>query len=943
MPALFPSLVHLDLLRAGVIQETSIGLNEGLHRWIIDEPQWTYTADLTSWLERYGRSYDHFCLCFDGLDTVADVSIGSHHVGSSDNQHLYHVFDVTEPIGSLLSSASLAPSSGTNLTVRFSNVNKYARRKAQEGPYYPDQRSQPRTSRTSRYEYSNRMFVRKQQSDFGWDWGPALVPSGPDKPAYLVGLGKKTENRAVTTSDDVGEADAFFVQRLSLDIYRKGQRNNLPPSQDANWIVEVTLNLVSSRAFAPPKVRLVIPELELTTDDAVLSAPIRKGFNQGLHVAFEIAATGEKAPQLWWPSGYGEAKLYNVTVYADQLGLALERRIGFRTAVLNQERVTTQEVAQGVQPGTKFQIEINGVAVYTQGTNVIPLDTLAPRTAPGYVRWLLESVLAVKQNLIRVWGGGSYPSTELLELCDELGVMVWSEGMFAASLYPADEAFLQTVRTEVGQQVARLTSHPSVIVMVGNNEGELYFLGGYGHLPADAAYLSDYNRLFDEVVRDAVLSSSRSLSYIPCSTTTGYVSLYPDYVPRYTNRSDGELYGTGEHYNYDMTQSFNLSSYPVSRFVVEFGMHSMPSIYTWDRVLTSGDEYDFNGTQVRNHDKHMPAGSLEYPWNATQGQSEMTRGVEENFPVPIQHTDGDEGRRELLAQWAYATQCFQAAFVGSQILAYRQGATRSERNRGLVVWQLNDVWEGTSWSSIEYGGRWKVMHYTSARTQDRVVGAPIYDAATERLALHVLSDYWNHTIRAKTSWAWYDFAGNLLSPRRTTVATLQGLDSALIFAAKGLNEMLSHRRAGAAPTTPTYMHVVVEHRDPTTGATRANEHFFTPFKLRDVALRDPDLSVVDTSGADTNRQAHFEVKCRGQGVAAWVWLEHPPEVVGYFVERLGEAKSSEEVPSNAFWMRPGETRRVTFRMAPAMAQTPAGDGWKERVRIRSMWDSWRGK
>ncbi|SPO37925.1 related to Beta-mannosidase precursor [Pseudozyma flocculosa] len=734
VPAFFPSLVHLDLIRAGIIQQPSVGLNEGIYRWIIDEPAWTYTADLSSLVARHAHHYDHFHLYFQGLDTVADVYLGDQHVGSTHNQHRSHVFDVTECVHALSDHIT---SPHRNLTIRFSNPNAYAAGKARAGRHYSDQREAPTTSRSSRYQYPNRMFIRKQQSDFGWDWGPALVPCGPHQPAYLIGLGRRAEvHGAQPAALPVAKrhaSDDFFVQRHSFDIYRKGQRNNLAPDQDANWIVNVTLSILSSWHADVPKIRLAIPELDLYTFDVLLSSPVRPGLNEGLHATFELPSSGHYAPALWWPVGHGEAKLYDALIRSDELGIELSTRVGFRTAVLSQAAVTAQEVRDGAQPGSRFQVEINGVAIYVQGTNVVPFDTLGPRTSPRYVRWLLESVLAAHQNLIRIWGGGSYSSAELLSLCDELGLLVWTDAMFAASLYPADATFLADVEAEVAEAVPLLSSHPCVVALVGNNEGELYFLGGYGHRDDDAALQVEYDRLFNVVVRDAVLSRSRSLSYIPCSTTTGYLALYPDYVPRYTRGVGGELYGTGENYNYDMRQSFNVSTYPRSRFVVEFGMMSMPSIYTWDRVLVDlhegdgdgrgdrGERYEFNGTQVQNHNKHMPAGSLEYPWNATEGQGEMTWGVQTNFPVPLPrrrrrrngaemdaHEDEVGAKRELLAQWSYTTQCFQALYVGAQILYYRLGATRAERNRGLVVWQLNDVWEGSSWSSIEYGGRWKV-------------------------------------------------------------------------------------------------------------------------------------------------------------------------------------------------------------------------------------------
>lgn len=142
---------------------------------------------------------------------------------------------------------------------------------------------------------------------------------------------------------------------------------------------------------------------------------------------------------------------------------------------------------------------------------------------------------------------------------------------------------------------------------------------------------------------------------------------------------------SGELYNYVTSQSFNASTYPVSRFVNEFGMHSMSSLYTMERVLTSSSSYSFNSTELTQHNKHNPAASLEYPSNASaEGQAQMTTGVTDYFPTP--DVPGD--RRKTLEQWAYTTQIFQAAYMLSEILYYRLGAARPERNMGALYWML---------------------------------------------------------------------------------------------------------------------------------------------------------------------------------------------------------------------------------------------------------------
>lgn len=168
------------------------------------------------------------------------------------------------------------------------------------------------------------------------------------------------------------------------------------------------------------------------------------------------------------------------------------------------------------------------------------------------------------------------------------------------------------------------------------------------------------------------------------------------YVPRYLNATEGFVYGDLELYQYDATQAFNASGYKVARYMNEFGMHALPSIYSLNRVLTHEESFHFNSTEVRVHNKHSPAGSLEYPFPADDGQYQMSSAVELYWGKPIDKEDP----KETLAQWAYSTQVHQAAMISNEILFYRLGSGRPERNLGGVYWQLADNWEGATWASI---------------------------------------------------------------------------------------------------------------------------------------------------------------------------------------------------------------------------------------------------
>ncbi|CBQ72430.1 related to Beta-mannosidase precursor [Sporisorium reilianum SRZ2] len=921
--ALFPSLAHLDLLRAGVINDPHVGLNEGLYWWISNEPAWTYTASLEPILAQLRAAENRqYWLYFQGLDTIAQVYVGGQLISETHNYHQWYAFQV--PTHLLERNATMA----VNITLVFQNVNEYAaKRAAQFGPGYPTQLDSADRPRVFDYEFPNRIQVRKQQSDLGWDWGPALVPVGPYKPAYLIALpGSAQESqdavavkRVDDDGDDAADKPAVLVLASGIDIYRKGQTNNLPPPDpDANWIVNVTLTLLSATDIEHPSLRLAIPALELYTFDVLLSAPmVSAGLNTPIYATFEVPSGGVHGPSLWWPRGYGNQTLYDVVLRSDELAIVVNKRVGFRTAVFDLSTVSAEDVAQGVQPGSWFRLHVNARDVYVMGTNMIPLDTLSPRTNAAYLRWLLDSALHTHVNLIRVWGGGAYPSAEFLELCDELGVMVWMDAMFAASLYPYDGGFVEAVRAEVAQVMVDVVGHASVVVVVGNNEGELFFLGGYGEWERDAEWKSGYEELFDRVVRDGVREASRALSYIPCSTTTGYVQLEP-YVGRYANYTRGELHGTGEHYGYNATRAFDIATYPRSRFMVEFGMFSLPSIYALDAILDGGD-YSVNSSVLRAHLKHPPAGNLTYPFRAAQGQAELLSAIALYLPTPSVRLSA----RAQLHRYAVSSQLYHALYVAHQIGVYRRGAAARERNRGLVVWQLNDVWPGTSWSSIEYGGRWKVVQYALVDVQAPVAAVAVYDEREDVLDVVVV---WsgadvrrNVTVRIE----WFDFTGTPLA-----------IDE------KHIPITTAHPGSATAHTIPhpSTTYTTAAYVRLTLPTTRSTVYWTPPHTLASTlhhlhAKRTAPRLELHPTPAGTAR-----VRNTGTAVAPYVWLE--AREPGFFATcAQGTCR-----PSNAFWLNPGDEVEVHFVRASGAAERD-GDGeererwWMHNVTVSSLFDN----
>ena len=222
----------------------------------------------------------------------------------------------------------------------------------------------------------------------------------------------------------------------------------------------------------------------------------------------------------------------------------------------------------------------------------------------------------------------------------------------------------------------------------------------------------------------------------------------------------------------------------------EFGFHSMPSFYSWEEVLLNPEDFAFNSTVVASRDHHPPAGSLAFPNpNANQGQAQMTQGVELFLPTP-NTTDANQ----TFAQWCWSTQVFQSMNMVSEIAWYRRGAGLGENNLGALVWQLNDIWQGVSWSAMEYSGRWKVLQYGLASIFSPVTIYPFWYAGNETLEVLVTSDRWE-VVRGTAELTWYGWSGEALSSGLRVEFEVPSLNNSVVYEMSGLDAILPPGRA----------------------------------------------------------------------------------------------------------------------------------------------------
>ncbi|KAL6851836.1 glycoside hydrolase family 2 protein [Trichoderma novae-zelandiae] len=907
VPGKVPSHAHVDLYAANIISDPLIELNDFDLRWI-GNSNWTYTGEIEG-LYDHGAANDLLqvqdltgrrqtsndlasYLVFNGLDTYAAVEFCGEHIGNADNQFRQWVFDISEVLASCTAPQPL-------LTVKFGATPNISAAIAAE----PGQETWP-AGINEVYEIPNRWFVRKEQSDFGWDWGPAFVPVGIWQPAYLVQL------------DGPG---SIYVKNSAFDLYREGQLNNLPPDQTANWIFNASIDVVGN-----------IPDgaqLRYTIVDSVSLEEISSGslgdVENGGDVVTGIATLDPSQYELWWPNGLGAQKLYNVTVDIisnDETIASVNKRMGFRTIVLNMEPISELELSQGIINGSNFHFEVNGHVFYAKGSNFVPPDPFWPRVTFEHIHEMLSDVVDANQNMLRVWSSGAYSPDFMYDIADEMGILLWCEFQFSVSLYPVAPAFLENVRQEAVYQVRRANHHPSLALWAGGNEMEK------DELPAVKSsapsqyerYLSEYLLLFLDTLLPAVYGNSHSISYMPCSTNNGYLelnfSLPIPFVDRLYNTTPGYLYGDSDFYDYDPTHAFDINKYVVGRFANEFGFPSMPSLETWREAIPE-DQLFFNSTMavLRNH--HYPPGSLTTNNTADplRGMGEMTRGVQQWYPAPAK-TDSVAN----FAAWCHSTQVFQADFYHTKIQYYRAGSGLPQRQLGSLYWQLNDVWQAPTWSTREYDGRWKVTFYAIKDIFQPVIIAPVFNVTAGVLEIFAVSDLWDD-ISGEASWEWIGYDGKSVGTPDASVQsqkfTVSPVNST-VLARINITELTT---SGGLPASNAVLiaNITATGTSPNSQGTKTYSHsnYFTATPLSKAKLIDPGLTIRHDGDA-------FTVTAE-KGVSAFTWIALDPS----------DAAAIVTFDDNGFWLRQGQNKTVGYRVQGESS------GWESRVTVSSIWNN----
>ncbi|MGJ7451931.1 glycoside hydrolase family 2 protein [Aquipuribacter sp. MA13-13] len=584
---------------------------------------------LTDWV--YETSFDWTAgagdrrsMVWHGLDTVATVELNGALLLEAANQHRTHVVDVTDRLVS-----------GTNtLTVRFASAVRYADAQSLALGTRPHVNHHPYNA------------VRKMACNFGWDWGPDLVTAGIWKPVELV---EWSTARLSGVRPTTSLADGGGRLQVALDLEHA-------PGVDEDLTVRVSVTGPGATGSG----QVPVPAGATTV-------------NLGLDVP---------DAQPWWPRSHGDQPLSDVVVelvggrgdvLADWRG-----RVGFRDV---EWRSTPDEA------GTAFTLLVNGELVFVRGVNWIPDDAFPHRVDRARYARRLEQATDAGVNLVRVWGGGIYEADAFYDECDERGLLVWQDFLFACACYAEEEPLRSEIVAEVRDNVTRLSPHPSLVLWNGGNENLWGFVDWEWEVRLDGKTWGEgyYSRLLPELL--AELDPARS--YVPGSP---FSPVGPDGEVRHPNDD-----AHGLTHVWDVWNERDYLDYRAHRprFASEFGWQGPPAWSTLRRSV-SDDPLTPESPGMLVHQKAM------------EGQRKLERGLVRHLPVPDDMRD-----------WHWAMSLNQARAVGTAVEHLR---ALSPHCSGSIVWQLNDCWPVTSWSAVDGDGRAKPTLYALRHAHaDRLV------------------------------------------------------------------------------------------------------------------------------------------------------------------------------------------------------------------------------
>lgn len=589
--------------------------------------------------EEMGHSIHH--LLFHGIDTVADIFLNGVKLGSVNNMHRSYEF----PVDGIIKE-------GVNtLTFQMESPIRYVEE------VVPEKGHEITMVNTGTLPGSQ--YLRKAHSMYGWDWGPQLPDVGIWREIELLSIDTaKLGKTAVRQKHEIvapGAAKTAGGRGAASAAWGENVRG------DGSVVSRVMLSFDTPVEGDADAVKVVYEVIDPDGNAAAMTEPGEK------------SAVIEN-PRLWWPRGYGEQNQYTVKVLlfgADGDLLDMEIiGVGLRTLTVSREKD---------QWGEEFAVTVNGLKVFTKGANYIPDDAIYSRITEDVLRRDIQAACFANFNALRVWGGGYYPSEAFFDFCDEAGILIWQDLMFACNVYDLTDDFVAEITAEAHENVRRIANHPSLAVISGNNEMESAWLEWEETKHHSDLLRGMYIHQFEEILKDVSKEEAPDTFYWSSSPCSG--GWFDD--PSDENRGD-------QHYWSVWHGQLPFSEYRKHyfRFLSEFGFQSLPSMKTIG-TFAHGDDLNIFSRVMESHQKNPSAnGKIMYY-------------LSETFRMP--------GSLEGIS---YLSQVLQGIAMKSAV-----DHLRANRGRcmGAMYWQFNDNWPVSSWSSMDYFGRYKALHYMARR------------------------------------------------------------------------------------------------------------------------------------------------------------------------------------------------------------------------------------
>jgi beta-mannosidase len=639
-----PTEVHRDLVKNSIIADPFLDLNELSVRWVADET-WTYRTTFPCPSGHQVAGSKTF-LTFQGLDTFASVFLNGKAILESENMFIEH---------RVYASDKLESGGAENvLEIEFQSARKRGLGLVKEHPEHRFIVHQTEISRGP---------VRKAQYHWGWDWGPILLTCGPWKPITIETYINRVEDYWVEyeLSDDLNNVKGKLYAKVEGDDF-----------QEVRFQLHKVGHGRDSSGFKAQK-----------NNDGVFEA------------SFDLSSL-EGTVDLWWPRNYGAQTLYSFTAtIIDNEGKSVHEQsktIGFRKVELVQKPDSI---------GTSFYFRVNNTDIFCGGSCWIPTDSLLSSISDARYRDWVKLAAEGNQTMIRVWGGGIYEPSAFYSACDEFGILVWQDFMFACANYPAYPSYLQSVETEARQNVRRVRNHASVVVWAGNNE-DYQIVERYGleykfteDKDPDSWLKTDFpaRYIYEHLLPKIVKEETKGVPYHPSSPWGNGTSTTLKVDPTVGDIHQWNVWH-GEMKPYQKLPEMG------GRFVSEFGMEAYPHLETMEKCIT------------KEEDRRPGCMTVDFRNKAIGHERRLISYVSENFQVKYD-----------LENFTHLSQVMQADAMSWAYKSWRRkwGTKDDRQSGGVLVWQLNDCWPTISWAVVDYYLVPKPAYYAMKRAMEPIV------------------------------------------------------------------------------------------------------------------------------------------------------------------------------------------------------------------------------